>query len=235
MVHPSAANQVKGAVETTTWSVGILPDHWPSQQELLTNIQNMTPGVAALLVLAGVVYLVFGYQIFKMLILVNAAVVGGYFGAILGFKAGDNTVAGALIGMLVAAAVTWPLMKYAVAAMGGVFGAMLGASAWHLAGLNGEFAWAGASMGLITCGLLSFMLFRGCVMAYTSLQGSVMLIFGILGLTFKYPSIANDLMKHLLNQHFLLPMAVFIPTLLGVLYQQHNYPAQASGGGGAKK
>ncbi len=221
----SVAEKTHEATQASVW----LPDHWPSQSELLQNIQNMTPGVAALLVIAGMIYLVFGYQIFRALVLLNAALVGAYMGAILGSKAGGHAVFGALLGALMAAAVTWPVMKYAVAVMGGVFGAMLGATIWQISGQEPAFAWAGAGMGLILCGLLSFMLFKQCVMAYTSLQGSVMLIFGILGLAYKYPSAATQLSQYMTDQRFLLPMAVFIPTLLGVLYQQHTAPAPTAG------
>ena len=61
-----------------------VPKTWPHQKDLLTWCQQMTPGVAALLILVGIVYLLFGFQIFKGLVLVNAAVVGAYVGAYLG-------------------------------------------------------------------------------------------------------------------------------------------------------
>jgi hypothetical protein len=57
-----------------------LPRTWPHQGDLLTWCQHMTPGVATLLIIMGIVYLLFGYQIFKGLVLVNAAVVGAYLG-----------------------------------------------------------------------------------------------------------------------------------------------------------
>ncbi len=53
-----------------------VPKTWPQQRDLLTWCQQMTPGVAALLILMGIIYLLFGYQIFKGLLLLNAAVVG---------------------------------------------------------------------------------------------------------------------------------------------------------------
>ena len=88
---------------------------------------------------------------------------------------------------------TWPLMKWAVAVMGGLFGAVLGASVWRLFNLDPHFAWAGAATGMVGFGLLSFILFRGSVTMYMSLQGAAMLIFGILAMLDKYEQIAPKL------------------------------------------
>ena len=77
--------------------------------------------------------------------------------------------------------------------------------------------------------MLSFILFRGSVMMYTSLQGSVMLIFGVLGLVFKYQDIAPKVAENMTVKPFLLPLAIFIPAFLGLIYQQTQF-APAEGG-----
>jgi hypothetical protein len=195
----------------------------PGQGDLLDWCQNMSPGCATLLVLGGLVYLLFGWHAFKMLVTLNAALMGAYVGALLGQR-GGNAVAGACVGGFVCAAIAFPLMKYAVALMGGIFGALLGASLWRTVGLEPHLAWAGAMSGLIGFGLLSFILFRGSVMMYTSLQGSVMLIFGLLGLIYKYQSVAPRLTEHITLKPFMLPIAIFIPALLGLIYQQTQFP-----------
>ncbi|MGH7215238.1 MAG: hypothetical protein ACREIT_10795, partial [Tepidisphaeraceae bacterium] len=169
-----------------------LPTHWPAQGDLLQWCQDMNPGTAALLILAGIIYLTCGFYIFKVLVTLNAAIVGGYIGMLIGARS-DSEIIGGLVGGFTAAAIAWPLMKYAVAFMGGTFGALLGASLWRVFDLNADFTWAGAAIGMITFGLLSFVLFRGSVMMYTSLQGAAMLVFGLLGLIFKYQSIAPKL------------------------------------------
>ncbi len=213
--------------ETTT--VGLIPTHWPGQGDLIAFCQNMGGGLAALLILVGLIYLLFGYHIFKILVMVNAAVFGAYIGAIVG-NAFGHSIPGAVLGGFSAAAITWPLMKWAVAVMGGVFGAILGASLWHTGGLDGNFAWAGALCGLVFLGLLSFILFRGTVMMYMSLQGSVMVIFGLLGLIFKYQDVAPVIADKLQVQPLMLPIAVFIATVLGTIYQQAQYPPESSSG-----
>jgi hypothetical protein len=199
-----------------------VPGHWPAQVDLLTWCQHMTPGAAALLVIGGIIYIGFGWYLYKALVTLNAALVGAYVGALIGQKTGA-TVPGAMLGGFTAAAITWPLMKWAVAVMGGIFGALLGASIWRACGLPGDLSWAGAAMGLIFFGMISFILFKGSVMMFTSLQGSVMLIFGILGLAYKYPDLAQKLTDSMLGKPFILPACIFVPTIVGLIYQQTQF------------
>jgi hypothetical protein len=202
---------------------------WPVQTDLLQWAQEMSPGVATLLVIGGIVYLLFGLHIFKWLVMLNAALVGAFVGGKIGEK-GGSMPAGASVGGFMAAALTWPVMKYAVALMGGIFGALLGASIWRSVGLEPGMCWAGGLTGLAVLGLLAFIVFRASVMMYTSLQGSVMLIFGILGLVYKYQSVAPQITERMTVQPFLLPIAIVIPAMLGLIYQQsHGKEAEAAG------
>ncbi len=221
---PTVANQT---AETVTTSMGSaphwmkLPGHWPEQGDLLQWCQTMGPGTAAVLVLAGIVYLVFGVQIFRGLVTLNAACVGVWLGGFLGQKAGSQHAGTMMIvGGITFAAIAWPLMKWAVALMGGIYGALLGASIWRALDLPAELCWSGAMIGMIAFGLLSFILFRGSIMMYTALQGAVMLVLGLLGLLFEYPTLAPKVLEQTASRPFLLPLCIFIPALLGLIYQQ---------------
>jgi hypothetical protein len=206
---------------------------WPKPDDLLTWCQEMRPGTSMLLIILGVIYLLFGYRIIKTLVMLNAIVLGAIIGGTIGGR-GESALACAIIGAFAAAAITWPAMKYAVALMGGLIGAMIGGAVWHAAGLAPDLAWSGALVGLIGFGLLSFILFRGSVMMYTSLQGAVMLVLGLLGLMYKYQEVAPQLTTHLHMEPFLLPAAVVIPAMIGLIFQQHQ-TAPAGGGGHGKK
>jgi hypothetical protein len=207
------------AAHNTVWVSNFT--HWPAQREMLQTCHDMIPAVAALLVMLGVIYLLFGYNIYKALVILNAAVMGAVLGAALG-ESGHIEVPLAIVGGFAAAAITWPLMKWAIAVMGGLFGAILGASLWRLFNLDPTFAWAGAATGLVALGLLSFILFRGCIMMYTSLQGSVMMIFGIVSLLSRHDSILVAIRDNIQLRPLLLPITIFIPAIAGLIYQQHN-------------
>jgi hypothetical protein len=200
-----------------------MPAHWPVQGDLLDWCKTSGPGLAVILILAGIVFLLFGYSIFKALVTLNAAVLGGYVGMLLGERTGVEVPA-AIVGALLAATAAWPTMKYSVAIMGGLFGMVLGVTLWRLSSLDPAFGWSGGMTGMVFFGLLSFILFRECIITYTSLQGSVMLIFGILGLVLKYQEVGGPLTHHFQIKPFLLPLAIFIPTLCGFIYQQAMIP-----------
>jgi hypothetical protein len=200
-----------------------LPAQWPATIDLLKEAETMSSGMAALLIVAGLVYLLFGFSFFKWLVTLNAAIVGAWIGAAAG-KPADAAIPCAIIGGFIAAAVTWPTMKYSVAVMGGLFGAIVGASIWQTIGLESRFAWSGAGMGLILFGLLAFIIFRGSLMMYMSLQGAVMLVFGSLGLIYKLKDVGPAVTAKMTVAPFLLPMAIFIPAIVGIIYQQQTNP-----------
>lgn len=196
-----------------------LPLHWPSQNELLNACQRMAPGTAALLILAGIVYLMFGFQFFRALIMLNAAIVGAWTGAMLGGH-GDAAVSGAIIGGFITAAIAWPTMKWTVAMLGGAIGFAVGVAVWRTSNLDPSFAWAGGGMGLILFCLLSFIIFRGSVILYTATQGSAMLVMGLLGMVYKYQQAGPVLTKYMTAKDLILPAAVFVPGVIGLIYQQ---------------
>lgn len=204
----------------------------PAKTDLLNFCQNMGIGTAILFGLLGVIYLMYGWNWFKPLFTLNSAMVGGYLGALLGQRAGGYVLAGLLLGGILAACVAWPFMKYAVAVMGGVCGAVVGACIWQVCGQDPNFAWAGAMTGLVGFGLFAFILFRGSIITYTSLQGGLMLIIGVLGLLLKYPSWGPGLSQHMAGQPLAMPIAVLIPVILGLVYQQTH--TGGGDGGGAK-
>src|ERR1700722_20777489 len=64
------------------------PNHWPMQADLLRWCHTMEPGMAVLVILGGIVYLLFGMYIFKILVTLNAAIMGAYLGAVVGETSG---------------------------------------------------------------------------------------------------------------------------------------------------
>jgi hypothetical protein len=114
-------------------------------------------------------------------------------------------------------------MKYAVAIMGGLIGTVIGMSLWRSFGLDPDFAASGGGMGLIFFGMLSFILFRTSVMMFTSLQGSLMLIFGILTVIYKFNGVDAALIDSKLSfSPFIMPMTIGFAAVIGIIYQNAN-------------
>ena len=198
-----------------------------AQTDLLAHCREMNAAVAVILVAAGIIFLLWGFYAFKSLVTLNAAVMGAWIGTLAGHQAG-GTLPAALIGAVVGATIAWPLMKYAVAVMGGVIGMVIGMCIWRSLDLDPTFAAAGGGMGLIFFGMISFILFRTSVMMFTSLQGSIMLIFGLLGLIYKITAIdTHAIDAKLAVSPMIMPMVVAFGAVAGLLFQNSQGLAAA--------
>jgi hypothetical protein len=207
------------------------PTQWPSQADVLRWAHDMPGEATTVLIVAGIVYLLWGFYLYKGLVVLNAGVVGAFLGAAIGQKTGA-AVPGAVLGGFTAAAVSFPVMKWSVATIGAILGGLVGGCVWRLAGLDPNFAWSGAMTGMVGFCLLGFIVQRFCLLMYTSLQGSGMLVLGILSLIYKYQGSAPRLNATLLGRPSLLPMVIFFLTVAGMLYQESANKTKPPGGGG---
>jgi len=214
-VSPDAIESAVG--QFLTW-----PGQWPGLADVLRWCQEMSPGTACILSAAGVVYLTYGHSAHRLLVSLNGAVLGAWVGGMAG-KAGGSILPGMLIGGFVGGAAAWPLVRYAISLCGAIVGFALGASVWRsLGNLDPSYAWAGGAIGFVFLFMLSFITARWAVILSTGLQGSAMLAFGVLGLLYKYPSLAGRLDTTLSSHAYILPIAVFVPAILGWIYQQQS-------------
>ena len=196
--------------------------HGVSQADLLSICRNTNAAAAVVLILAGVVLLLWGFYAFKAIVILNAAVLGGWIGYLIGQRSGAALPA-AGVAAFVAAAIAWPMMKYAVAVMGGLIGTLLGMAIWRTAGLDPAYAAAGGGMGLIFFGLISFILFRTSVMTFTSLQGAAMLTFGAMCVLYKIKVFdAKVLDTKLMVTPLIVPVVVGLAAMLGIVYQTND-------------
>src|SRR5688572_31184525 len=111
MLAASKKAKAAGAAAGAPWYESLsFSGHWPGQMDLLQWTQKMGPGMATLLILLGIIYLMFGFYLYKGLIVVNAGFVGAWIGAMIGERSG-SAVPCAVLGAFIAAAVTFPMMK----------------------------------------------------------------------------------------------------------------------------
>lgn len=201
-------------------------------EEYLVRIQSWNILVAMLAAILGGIYLLTGWRLFKWLVILNALVLGMLVGLYLGTRIQrypHMDVILALVGGILAAAMAWPLMKGAVSLMGALIGAVVGAGLWwHVARAMGniaaeDLAWVGAIIGFITLGLLAFIVFQFVVIAFTALQGALMLVSGALSLALRHEPFRAPVLSALRENVYLLPLLVLVPAALGAIYQQAKY------------
>jgi len=187
---------------------------------LWEQIDSLTWLQAVIAVSFGAVYILYGWRIFKVLVVISFALFGLFVGITLGGKIGTE-VWGGVIGLLILAAISVPLMRFAVSILGAIAGGFITGSLWYACGLSEKYILAGVLLGIIAGGMISFIVFRISVMLFTSLAGSGLIVVGLLALLHLYPyNSGEDYVRELVFNHkWFLPIAFLIPTLIGLLTQ----------------
>lgn len=192
---------------------------------LWNEITSLTWLQAIIVVSFGAVYMLYGWRIFKVLAVISFAMVGMYLGMYVGDILGSR-VWGGIIGLVVLAVLAVPLMRWAVCLLGAAAGAVVTAGAWHALGLPVDYIWAGGIIGLVAGGMMSFIIFKASVMLFTSMGGSTLVMVGLLALMHSYElhtkgdSETMGRIEELVTQEqWFLPLALMIPTAIGVLIQ----------------
>ncbi len=198
----------------------------PGRMVQLLNEIGVVWGVV--FIIAGLVCLLNGYKLYRWVTVILALLIGVCAGYCLGKHINAEFIVAGCLGLLLAVG-AWPLMKYAVAALGGLVGAFLGANLWGaMAGLahssqGREIAntyWVGALMGLIICGMLAFILFKLSIVLFTSISGATVAMIGVLALLLQVPTWRQSISSwsHGANA-MVFPLLAFVPALIGLILQ----------------
>jgi hypothetical protein len=170
----------------------------------------------------GAVYLLYGWRIFKVLVVICFGLVGAFAGINIGARFGSE-ILGGILGLVVLGVVSVPLMRWAVSLLGAVSGGILTGGIWYAVGLPERYMLAGALIGIVAGGMISFIVFRIAVMLFTSLGGGVLIVTGVLSLLHHYEGIQEpptETMKAMLYSHeWFLPVLLLVPTIIGMMVQ----------------
>ncbi|MHC4159046.1 MAG: hypothetical protein ACYSSO_08200 [Planctomycetota bacterium] len=169
----------------------------------------------------GAIWLFYGWRIFKMLVIICFGLLGLFLGVIVSDKvSGDaNPVIGGLIGLVALAALSVPLVRWAVCILGALAGCLITSGIWCACGLTEEYIWAGALIGIIAGGMISFIVFKAAVMLFSSLGGSALVTTGVLALLYLFPQTTDKVQELVFTQQWFLPVALLVPTVVGIIIQ----------------
>ena len=169
----------------------------------------------------GVVCLFYGWRVFKILVVISFALLGLFLGVSVTDKiVGLNSqLWGGLVGMLLLAVLSVPLMKWAVCLLGAVAGGVLSSGIWYACGLTERYILAGALIGMVAGGMISFIIFKVAVILFSSLGGSCLIVVGFLALLYLYPQTSERVEEIIFTKKWFLPTILMAPTLIGVVLQ----------------
>ena len=133
---------------------------------------------------------------------------------------------GGVIGLLLLAAVSVPLMKWCVCVLGAVAGGVLTGGMWYAFEFSQSYIWAGIIIGIVAGGMISFIVFKAAVMLFTSLGGSAITVVAMLALLHIYEHEmveppTDNIHDMVFGQNWFLPVALMVPTIIGVIMQNN--------------
>lgn len=224
LAQPHAPAAAAKATEVVNDSIAWFltwPSQWPGLQQVLDACQHMSQGTSTILIIAGLGFLAYGQSAHRFCMSLNCAVLGAWAGGMLG-KQGNAVIPGMLIGGFLGGLAAWPLLKFSIQLIGAGVGFVVGSCLWRsFPNLDAQYAWAGGAMGLIFLYMLSHITLRWTIILATGFQGAAMFITGVLGWLFQIESIKAPVNNVLTGNHYLVPLAIAIPAIFGLIYQNN--------------
>jgi hypothetical protein len=146
----------------------------------------------------GVVCLFYGWRVFKILVVISFALIGLFVGVYIN----KTLVGGNGVWLGIIAMVT-----------GGI---------WLAFELPQQYIWAGALAGVIAGGMISFIIFKIAIMLFTSFGGGALIVIAVLAILYRHMEMAERIEDLFFNQSWFLPVALLVPTAIGV-YAQNKF------------
>lgn len=170
----------------------------------------------------GAIYLFYGWRIFRIVVAISFGLIGLYVGLYVGERV-DNVLWGGIIGFCASAALSLPLMRWAVSVLGAVAGGILSGGVWYAFELPEQYILAGALIGIVAGGMISFIIFKHSVILFTSLQGGALIVAGGLALLNLYalnsePD-SSRIQELFFQENWFLPVLLLVPTIIGLILQ----------------
>jgi hypothetical protein len=193
-----------------------------TRAEWIRELDTFDPALGVILLLAGLIYSLLGWRIFKVLIILNCAALGAALAGHLGLAAGQSGVsmiALALLGALILGSLAFRLIKGGVvlcsALIGGGLGIVLTATVTASQGAQ----LAGGAVGLLVATSLAFVVFEHVVIAATSVQGALMTVGGAIIAISGQTGVLRHFHEMAIRSGFLVTFCLLAMTIIGVCVQ----------------
>ena len=181
-----------------------------------------------LLVPVGLVFLLYGFKLYKWLVSVVYAGIGSAAGAALAAYLGWDVILGMIAGALLLGLLAWPLHRVGWGLLGG---ALFGGAAVLLMRMqtpNVTYIAAVAGVAFIGGFILTLVLMRPLIILVTSIIGAAVVVQGALRLSLIQPAFGDPVCSTLEAKPYLLAILVAVPALLGFILQWRDKGGKAA-------
>ena len=184
----------------------------------LDSISRLPIAIVLLILGCGILFLVYGKMIFSIAIVINAAMLGGYFGWALGI--GSTKPYLFAIGFaLLFGILAWPMLHIAVAFFAGMLGMTLFVQLIFVWPKLSEIAPILAAVGFILFAILGWKLLVPAVILFTSLEGATMTTLAILALINQFAGSNVNVRWFVFGKSGIIALIIFGLTAAGIMYQ----------------
>jgi len=213
------------------------PDTLAQPEALVENLQALSVVWAVVFLIVGLLCMLNGYRFYRVATVAIALFIGLFAGYWIGQQIQAPFVIAGCLGLLLAA-ISFPLMKFAVSIFGGLTGAFIGANLWagFASALNKAASteipvdayWIGALVGLMLFGMLAFILFKLSIVLFTSVSGATIAVLGGLALLLSFDPWVDTIRSGLTASQLVIPLLVFVPAVIGLILQESWTDTQSS-------
>jgi hypothetical protein len=229
-------------------TAGVDVEHAGSQSmkafhEALQNAQDRLAAadpllLALVMVILGAGFLVFGYPLYRFLVVVIFAVAGFFVGIAAAAALGIDSLFGMIAGPLVLGLLAWPLVRAAWATVGGGAFAMVFVGYAMASGVAAQsYLYLIGGVSFATGCVMTYMLVRPLIIIVTSVSGAVLLVNATVTILTRIdPSMEASVALPMKEHPWILVLAVAPVAAAGMLIQFRLKTAFGDGGGkGGKK
>jgi hypothetical protein len=182
--------------------------------------------VGLVLIVFGLAFLLYGYRVYKALVILVFAGVGGMAGMVVGGYLGLSPV-GALVGTVLGALVfgflAWPLHRIGWGLLGGAASAVVFVGFAGAAGVTTQaYLYVIAGVAFVMGVILTIWLFRPLLITVSSLVGATLLVDGAVRLTVVKPSFGEPIYAFLRENEYVLIIVLLVLAGVGALMQWYD-------------
>lgn len=190
-------------------------------QEGFANVMGDHPLAAAvLLVPAGIAFLLYGFRLYRWLVVIAYVGIGVVLGMAAALYLNVNQSVGIMLGAIILGVLAWPLHRVAWGVLGGILFAWVFVEVAYMMDIR-------ATMPLFLVGAVAFvagialtvLLLKPLIVVITSLVGATFVALGVLSLTRWWPALGGPV-ERVIDMRPYIPVAiVLILAIVGSLLQ----------------
>jgi len=168
----------------------------------------------------GMAFLLYGFRVYRVLIPILCAVVGGFLGYTLAAYYAVNLLAGTVAGAAVLGIVGWTLYRIVCSVLGGLYGVAVVLMLWPQVRISPDpYGWIALAAAFVAGFVLVLVFFRAILIILTAISGAAAVVTGVLALMLLWPEVGQPVIALLGDNLWVNLVLVAILASLGAVLQ----------------